>query len=178
MLASVLAEYELDNNAYGWFRPAWRSGINAARLAHATAKRLDVSEIGVHELGRLLDPAFYQAWSRLEWYEHLGAFYSSTLRERMNTPASRLLAASARCLQLHLSNSHGGGEVYNEILIPMFLPIDEGIVQDLILEYRCIDAIGTSHHLKRDRNDRQRAAFTIAWKRGLYLAAYSIQPAF
>src|SRR5215813_6878381 len=32
-LASVIAEYSLDNNAEGWFKPAWRDGWNAVELA-------------------------------------------------------------------------------------------------------------------------------------------------
>jgi hypothetical protein len=117
-------------------------------------------------------------WRTQEAYACLGDVYQTLIQSRVNIPAVRLLAASARCAMLHIANSHGGGIAYNELLIPLFLEIEPALVADLVLEHRCNDSIGTTHHLNRDRNDRQRAAFTIAWRRGLYLAAYSITPAF
>lgn len=185
ILASVLAEYQLDNNAYGWFRPPWRNGQNAARLAMDAAALVDKlspantvpwwsAEPYTNEVTDLIEeqPLGEQT------YEKAGEIFKAILSSRTNTPAGLLLAAAMRCLQLRIARSDGGGAVYNELLIPVFLPIEPARVEKLVLEHRCIDSIGVSRHLVGDRNDRQRSAFVIAWQRGLYLAAYSLPPAF
>ena len=177
MLASVLAEYKLDNNAYGWFRAPWRDGINAANLARTAALRLkliDHANTVTHQCNSL--GAMTVHWRLSETYAKLGEWYQRLIADRENTDSARLLAAGARCVQLHIANSHGGGIAYNELLMPVFLGIEPLAVDDLVLEFRCVDAIGVSPRLRGDSFDRQRAAFSIAWKRGLYLAAYSIPP--
>ena len=177
-LASVLAEYQLDNNAYGWFRPLWRNGEWAVALAKHVALDPAVRDgtgLGLEQQAvALIDGAQRNA----ETYEIAGKLHNEIVQPKINTNTARLLAASLRCLQLKIANSHGGGLVYNEVLIPAFLPIEPSLVEHLVLEFRCNDAIGTTHQLRGDRNDRQRHAFTVAWKRGLYLAAYSLPPAF
>lgn len=186
-LASVIAEYQLDNNAYGWFRLPWRDGINAVGLCLTT---IDV--VGDHyrddrasEAMDLLDTAIKSptltrelAPSISTMYERAGELAHHYMAGKINTNTAKLLIAGLRCLQLKIANSHGGGAMYNEWLIPTFLPIEAARVEDLVLEWRCHDSIGTGHQLRGDRNDRQREAFTTAWRRGLYMAAYSIQPAF
>lgn len=176
-LASVIAEYQLDNNAYGWFRPSWRDGDNAAKLAMEVGLavcNIDVMKVYLVEVPHLVN----QAARDNVTYERAGQLYNELIQPKINTISAGLFAAALRCLQLKISSSHGGGNVYNELLIQAFLPLDPSPVFDYVLEARCKDAIGTTHHLQGDRNDRQRAAFTIAWKRGLYLAAYSLPPAF
>lgn len=177
-LASVLSEYQLDNNAYGWFRPAWRNGEWAIGLATAAAYAPGVFD---GDRMTLLEEASIKTLIESPQrdgavYERADAFHRALIQPKVNTNTARLLAAALRCLQLKIANSHGGGAVYNEVLIPAFLPIRPPLVEDLVLDFRCNDAIGTSRQLRNDRNDRQRSAFTTAWKRGLYLAAYSIQP--
>lgn len=125
----------------------------------------------------VIDEAEAATSGLMELYERAGLLYQEFTYPKMNTDAARLLAAGLRCVQLKLANSHGGGAVYNEILIPTFLSLEPGKVEDLVLEARCRDAIGTTHQLQGDKDDRKRQAFTTAWKRGLYLAAYSIRPA-
>jgi hypothetical protein len=181
-LASVLAEYQLDNNAYGWFRPPWRNGDWATRLPLYVA-RLDsiFDETTREDLSKA--SAILSSYGRTGLpntliYEEAGTIYRQMVQPKLNTPSAGLIAASMRCLQLFVSNSHGGGAVYNEVLIPAFLGIEPDLVENAVLEYRCLDSIGTTHILKGDRNDRQRAAFTTAWRRGLYLAAYALSPAF
>lgn len=176
MLASVLAEMQLDNNAYGWFRPPWRDGINAARLARMAAFRIDPAEMCSDESATLISSLVMANEARV--YEQAGEIYSKLVQTRVNTDAARLLAACVRCLQLKIARSDGGGDVYNEILIPAFLPIELAIVSDIVLDFRCQDSIGTTSRLRGDHNDRQRAAFKIAWQRGLYLAAYSLPAAY
>jgi hypothetical protein len=158
-LASVIAEYELDNNAYGWFRMPWRDGWNAIGLAHA----VDVEYRWLEDVlrDRSTEPSLY--WQSEE-----------QLADATHYPMRR---AALRCLQVLLANSSGGGHVYNNILIPAFLHADPEVVSDDILEFRCRDSIGTTAVLKGDANDRQRAAFRTAWSRGLYMVAYSLPPA-
>lgn len=176
-LARSIAEYQLDNNAYGWFRPAWKSGEWAISLAKSIA------------LGPLCAPEdWHPSYDEIllvldgprspEAYERAGQLHSALIQPKVNTNTARLLAAALRCLQALIANSHGGGTVYNEILIPAFLPLDVLAVADSVLYWRCCDAIGTPPTLHGDRNDSARGAFSTAWRRGLYLAAYAIRPAF
>jgi hypothetical protein len=181
-LASVLAEYQLDNNAYGWFRPLWRGGEWATKLPLHVACMSEIFDRDTKE-ELVKATALINGWDRTGLtptlvYETAGKLYQQMVQPKLNTPSAGFIAASMRCLQLLVSNSHGGGAVYNEILIPAFLGIEPDLVENAVLEYRCLDSIGTTHILKGDRNDRQRAAFTTAWRRGLYLAAYSLPPAF
>jgi hypothetical protein len=176
-LARSLAEYQLDNNAYGWFRPAWKNGEWAIALAKAVA-------IGPHCVPEDWHPSYDEILLVLdgsrspEVYEQAGDLHRELIRPKVNTNTARLLAAALRCTQVLIANSHGGGTVYNEILIPAFLPLDVEHVAEDVLFWRCHDALGTSPHMKGDRNDPGRSAFTTAWRRGLYLAAYAIRPAF
>jgi len=165
-LAAVIAEYQLDNNAYGWFRMPWRDGWNAVRLAHAVGQEQPNSgPLGLsftrHDCAN--DPSLY--WAAEE------RLIDRTLI--LNAPQR----AALRCLQVLIANSSGGGEAYNAILIPAFLHVPEAVAAPFILEARCRDSIGTTAQLQGDANDRQRAAFRTAWSRGLYMAAYSIPPA-
>jgi hypothetical protein len=165
-LAAVIAEYTLDNNAANWFKLPWRDGWNAIELAERAADRTgDVTDDGwLHAVCdcRLMGPDVYWiAQDRLS---------------PVTTPCG-LLRAGLRCLQVMLAKSDGGGEVYNAILLGAFSSRSPEIMMDLVLEYRCRDSIGTTAVLCGDRNDRLRRAFTTAWKRGLYLAAYSLPPA-
>lgn len=181
-LASVISEYQLDNNAYGWFRAPWYDGTNAAGLCfaaedvnydHYPDQRADDARqlIRAFIAGQHVPPTE-------NIYEKAGNLAHGFIASKVNTNTAKLLAAGLRCIQLKIANSHGGGAVYNEILIPAFLPIEPAKVEAFVLEWRCRDSIGTTHFLKGDHNDRQRQAFTIAWRRGLYLAAYSLPPTF
>ena len=177
-LAGVLSEYQLDNNAYGWFRPPWRNGECAIGLAAAAAYQTGIFDGNIETvydetiIKALIDEAPRDSMT----YERAGELHRRLIQPKINTTTARLLAAALRCVQLKISNSHGGGMVYNEILIPAFLPIKEQLVEGLVLDFRCLDALGTTRQLTNTNADRQRSAFTIAWKRGLYLAAYALKP--
>lgn len=165
-LASVIAEFSLDNNAHGWFRPAWRDGWNAIELATAVAE-IDVQRLDIEDEIAWLKKTCQQRHdlSRVYW-------------EAQDLRAStKMIQAAIRCLQALIARSDGGGEVYNAILVGPFSKLLPEEVFDLVLEHRCRDSIGTTAQLQGDANDRQRRAFSIAWNRGLYLAAYSLPPA-
>jgi hypothetical protein len=162
-LASVLSEYSLDSNAAGWFRPAWRDGWNAVELAAAACE-----DDGQAELA-FLRGACERHLATSEVYEIAGDYWA--------TAADKMLRTALRCLQVLIAKSDGGGEIYNAILVGPFSERLPEEVFDLVLEHRCRDSIGTTAQLQSDGVDRQRRAFTIAWKRGLYLAAYAIKPA-
>ncbi len=186
-LATVLDEYRLDNNSRGWFHPAWRNGWNAVALAWACwkdATRMEREGINKEhpsqiqrDIGEFLDDAITRRVPSAEAYWRINEFLQAcTTDEKLS---SRHLYAALRCMQVLISNSSGGGEVYNMILKLAFEPIYESVeIADLVLEHRCMDAINSTAKLQNDRFDRQRRAFSIAWRRGLYLAAYSISPIF
>jgi len=174
-LAGVLSEYALDNTAYGWFRPPWRDGRHAIDLACSVMTVLPPdADAYLESIAHWLTSE--QNGNSSLAYERAGRLYNGLIQPKINTDPVRFLAAALRCFQLKIANSHGGGVTYNEILIAAFLPIEPALVERLVLEYRCRDAIGTTSHLQGDKYDRERSAFSIAWKRGLYFAAYSIRP--
>src|SRR5262245_1652464 len=106
-LASVLAEYQLDNNAYGWFRPPWRNGEWAVTLAKVTAFTVGIYDGQEPVLTRF--EAIFDGPRNGETYERAGALYKTLIQPKINTNTARLLAAALRCLQLKIANSHGGG---------------------------------------------------------------------
>lgn len=167
-LASVLNEYSLDNNARGWFRPAWRDGWNAVELAASASTADEIAWLRTLCQDHRMSPPAADLYYRAE--EQLAIM-------RWQTPGDSRGRAALRCLQVLVANSDGGGEVYNSILFGPFSEMLPEDVSELVLEHRCRDSIGTTAQLQGDGNDRQRRAFTIAWKRGLYLAAYAIKPA-
>lgn len=166
-LASVIAEYSLDNNAGGWFRPAWRDGWNAVELATTVAYRDE-------------DNPTFGGWLRtvcMFRHDDIETYWRAQDLLMLSPSQSPLFRAALRCLQILIAKSDGGGEVYNAILIQPFSRMLPEQAYDHVLEYRCRDSIGTTAQLAGDINDRQRRAFTIAWKRGLYQAAYALPPA-
>ena len=169
-LASVLSEYTLDQNAEGWFKQPWNDGWNAVDLIVAVDDRGDGY------------PSATGNWLRgvCDKREMLPRYYeeaSDLLITLSGLGRGRILRAGLRCLQVLIANSHGGGGVYNSVLVGPFSELAPEDVEDLVLEYRCRDSIGTTAQLQSDSNDRARRAFSIAWKRGLFKAAYAIKPA-
>jgi hypothetical protein len=161
-LAAVLAEYALDNSAENWFKLPWRNGWNAVELAARAA-------------GDDEDPWLLLVCARR--IADQGAYWNAQDQLSTTVTPSRMLRAALRCLQVLIANSSGGGAVYNDILRGPFEAQDPVLVSDLVQEYRCRDSIGTTAVLQGDANDRLRKAFSIAWGRGLYMAAYSLPPA-
>ncbi len=177
-LASVLDEHQLDQNVEGWFTIPWRDGWNAVGLALGCFRRnLDEYESGREkEIATWLQRAYEKRGiptEHQEDYWQAGEFLQATHTEGV----SLHLFAGLRCLQVLLANSSGGGTVYNYILKVAFDKTEPShLLEDAVLEYRCRDAIGVGAALTGSPDDRKRRAFSIAWKRGLFHAAYSIGP--
>lgn len=176
-LAMILDERRLERNAIGWFQVPWNNGTNAIMLAHQMWWRMFVPHLQATQTwlpthmraDKLLDGSAHIHPTDI--YHHI----EDLLREiewHQSTPALR---AALRCMQILIARSDGGGHVYNDVLRPLFegRENDDGI-EDLIRSHRCNDAIGTMMQLQGDTNDRIRRAFTIAWDRGLFVAAYSL----
>jgi hypothetical protein len=175
-LASVLDEHQLDNNARGWFIVPWRDGWNAMQLGLACFNSL------LDEYNSFRENEIHKYLERLQRDDiKNGAtvyFETGLFLERIDTEnVSSFLYAALRCLQVLIANSSGGGVVYNEILRNAFSKTEpDHLFEELVLEHRCRDALGTTAVIQQDEYDPARRAFAIAWRRGLYHAAYSIKP--
>jgi hypothetical protein len=182
-LAAILDEHKLDQNAQGWFVVPWRDGWNAVMLAWESWRSLVDSRTDAElEIDIFLK-------NQLRLYQNPNASHGAMaglayerarelIEEHASALPTRHLLTALRCLQALLSNSHGGGHVYNTLLQLAFGKTEpDHLLEELVLEYRCRDAIGTTVVMQGNSLDRHRRAFTIAWKRGLYLAAYAIAPA-
>jgi len=179
-LAVVLNEFRLECNAKGWFTLPWRNGRNAVSLATAYARTFVAFRSG------RLDPSLPTAMSdgfttlALRFGAHLqasGLYWTiDDIRDDLRTvnhPGVPALRAALRCLQLWLSSSDGGGHGYNIVLQDTLVDVSE----ELVLEWRCHDAIGVGSQLDGSPADKQRRAFRLAWERGLFHAAYALPPA-
>ena len=174
-LAEVLDEHRLDQDAAGWFVVPWHHGYNATSLAFACFKELQDGYQSKREeyITEFLRSCLVQVICIETDYER-----AAQLLERIDTDnVSPHLIAALRCLQVWIANSSGGGKAYNDILRRAFDKTEPShLLEDVVLEWRCRDAIRTTSTMQHDSNDRARHAFTIAWKRGLFHAAYSIAP--
>lgn len=171
-LASMLAEHEFDEGVKGWLVPPWRDGWNAVSFAKEVHERVEGTKLNwattrLHEIihDRESTPDLYWfAQDAITQYHHVYP----------------ILAAAYRCFQVRIShNSAGDGSIYNMILT--HASVDHSRVIEFVsaqmLEARCRDAIGTTAIMQNDGHDSLRQAFTIAWKRRLYSAAYALKPA-
>lgn len=168
-LSQVLDENRLEHDSEGWFTIPWRDGWNAVTLAHRLCPTWDA--LGAKNFMTIAiskrDASNQTYWQCDE--------YLSQISTNIGVDATFIYAA-LRCLQVLSSNSSGGGEVYNTILRRAVDKSGCNVedIENSILIYRCLDAIGVGPLLMNDPHDRYRRAFTIAWKRGLFHAAYAI----
>lgn len=173
-LAAVLAEHRLGNNAEGWFKLPWRDGWSAADLAF-TAYRIHSPST------KTFDPKAVEFLSEVIAHRTPSAPLYWALTEKLTGMSTdgdwRFLYTAYRCIQALISNSSGGGEVYNDLLRRAFRDLDDEQTERIVLHHRMHDALGVPSTMDGGTMDRARRAFEIAWKRGLYHAAYSIQPA-
>lgn len=187
-LAKVLDERRLEHNREGWFSLPWNSGYYAGlcgllafRVNHDDFESQREEHIhdwlqGLYESSQPTDfvtkggVTYFEAGDLLQGIDMSGAASTESV--------SPLLYAALRCIQVFTSHSSGGGEVYNILLKLAFerCQVPDHLFEECVLEARCLDAIGTTSSLKGDAYDRSRRAFLIAWKRGLFHAAYSLPP--
>jgi hypothetical protein len=175
-LAEVLAEVQLDTNSRGWFLPVWRDGWNAVELAfeiwqeHYEATAFEL-ERGISRYFKILKDRKQQDTPHyLQIVDDLTA-----ISLHGETQGRKMIAASLRCYQVLVSNSSGGGTVYNDILESALSTAHlNDAIANSVMQWRCLDAIGTTITMRQDANDRLRRAFKTAWSRGLYLAAYAL----
>ena len=173
-LATVIAEYEHDGGIRGWLKPNWRDGWNATGLA------LDVHRAWAVE--RDIDSK--QVWLGTRIHQRIANREDYYIAEEMmvsrtiaNEPFARI---AFRCFQVTIGHlTSGDGSIFNAIMLPAFEAYDTlgqlpKSVEQHVLHWRCLDAIGTGPDLANDINDRLRRAFTIAWKRNLFMAAYAL----
>lgn len=175
-LAEMLDEHRLERNVSGWFTVPWRDGWCAIECACGCFTRNfdQYNSPREHSIDDLLSNALRARKPSAELYYAAGEFL-----ERIDTEeVSPFLYAALRCLQMLISNSSGGGENYNVLLRRAFEKVQEPIelYEDVVLEYRCRDAIGTTAVMQRDAHDDVRRAFAFAWHQGLFHAAYALKP--
>lgn len=159
---------------HGWFESPWRDGRNAIGmvidLVRADAKQASSTE-GQTVVNHAVE--FLRTWEtnpdRSEVY-----WKSSDLRDSVRTiairPIHQMLEAGLRCIELLVSNSHGNGSAYNNVLdVAMDRlygaegpPI--GVTTAVVSKWRIRDAIGL--------DETRRRACEIAWKRGLFRLIY------
>lgn len=167
-LAAVLDEHRLENNAEGWFKLPWRDGWNAADLAYATY---------LHHSPGSSDAYLAEALARRVPSAPLYWTVTEKLTGMSTDGGWRFIYAAFRCVQVLIANSSGGGEVYNDLLRRALRGLDDEHTEAFVLHHRMRDALGVPSSMDGGTMDRARRAFAIAWRRGLYHAAYSIQPA-
>lgn len=168
-LAQILDERRLEAGADGWFELPWRDGRNALGLAleqHQRRMEVPRADAGIEAAVILAEKLILADVRNADTY-HAATERLAEIPYTLNTAALR---AALRCFQHVIMRS--SGELYNGILRNA-LSFDE----DLVLRWRCRDAIGVLPQLENDTDDRRRRAFVIAWKRGLFHAAYAIAPA-
>mgnify|MGYP000863855636 CR=1 FL=1 len=158
-LARVLDEQRLDKNAAGWFSVPWRDGWNAVQLAFEIGAGPADSE-WTASMSRWINERTRSAQAYFEAGDFL-----ERLRGGVLDPFAR---AALRCYQLLVAQSDAGGEGYNRILFPLFDAHPPERFDLAVLHWRARDALGGFV------DERRRAAFNTAWRRGLYRAAYAV----
>lgn len=180
LLAEVLDEHRLDQNVEGWFTIPWRDGWRAVELGIAMTLRYNKpqAEADIQIYNFISDAIVRRNASPEAYWQSAEIIQLCNLIQDRNTHA--FLYASLRCFQVLSSNSSGGGEVYNYLLKRALQTISVQIAgyEGLVMKYRCYDALGIDEKMaQHDFYTKSVKAFEIAWKRGLFHAAYAIAPA-
>lgn len=173
-IAEMLDEHRTETNAVGWFSLPWKNGECAMRLALVVYQRETLSSVSIPTA---LSEAAADLWN--VGFGIGGLTYEDLDDYRYKLPISHHLSpfihAAIRCRQLQLSKSDGGGHVYNDVLFPK---IGGLVTEDDMITWRAKDALMPPGDLWRTSQawERARKTFELAWKRGLYHAAYAIKP--
>lgn len=173
-LAEIIADHRLENNAKGWFELPWRDGRNAILLAHAEFTRIAIprSTPNERQAACLVYTTVSSLTGMIDAYHSAQELLGLITRD---SHAARVIRAALRCLQIYIARSDSGGHGYNHILRAVFEQATDDS-SSLIETWRCLDAIrlDPTEPCISQYNERRRRAFLIAWRRGLYYAAYSI----
>lgn len=166
-LLSVLEDELPTPTVAAWLSIPWRDGWNAAGLALDIAA--ETSEIGrVRDTYEKLVLLHRQNRRSSETYSILEGLLL-TIRWSHATPALRV---AARCMQVVIAKSDGGGQVENANL-EQIVTTDDAL---LVRTYRMCDALGLVDTDQGHEVERRKSAFKTAWSRGLYRVAYAIPP--
>lgn len=170
-LALMIDEYKLYKNKEGWFTLPWRDGFNAASLAIAVWQRTiprTTPRTETDAFLRVIQSIHARNRSR-RTYERIDEVLSTS----QHHTGFATIRVGLRCAQISIARSDGGGQVYNDLL----KQLDETVLENEVIQHRCHDVTGVNPGLVGDANDRLRRAFVIAWRRGLYHAAYALPQA-
>lgn len=181
-LAIALDAQRLDKNAVGWFSVPWRFGWNALALAQHVARQHETLEVKSEILSYVagaygIHRADAEIYFRLgEYLERGSAFPDAPAPRQLH----ELTRACLRVYQTIIAHSDAGGEAYNAILRPVFEKLLPEDIEDPVLFWRRVDALGDPESAGNPRFPHETIirgrirAFDLAWSRGLYRAAYAV----
>ena len=167
----IFTESSIDVDA-SWFEMPWRDGKNAISIP----MRYLVEVVGgpLTEEAKTLLQRIRDCLSLADAaYEPAAQLLGCMTIE----PLKPWLQALARCVQLYASHSHGGGHAYNALLTKLVddVPFEHEVhFAAIVRDARCLDAIGTTHHLANDGYDRVRQAFLTLWNGNHHRAIYAL----
>lgn len=172
-LAELLFEHRLDGNAANWLTLPWRSGWNAIGLALEVAKYESLSTYMKSEAWFTIVTWLEELIDGWPTSNHTYVEADEYIPQLGHMPFERAARTALRCLQMMIAKSDGGGHNYNHAL---HLIADQ-ITEAQILQWRAQDALNYDHKTPiTPAVERGRRAFAIAWRRGLFHAAYALPP--
>lgn len=171
---ALLAEDVEPHAPEGWFKLPWRDGRQAVGLVTDLIQRAASGLYGTPlaiagDVTRLHpdDPDLY--WRCEELRDDVD-------RAGFSTSFASLLLMRLRMLQLLASNSHGGGHGYNTVLLRdwhRLAPEHVDCARQFVWVRRQLDALGVDGSLA-NVSPRRQQAFAVAWRDGLFRAAYAL----
>ncbi len=170
-IAAALDEHRLETNSDGWFKIPWRYGENAVQLA------LDVYYAEAPKIVAGVPVALWQPTSDLFHSRSMLGLSYAQLDEYLYTlpighELSKYVRAAIRCRQLLIAQSSGGGHVYNDVLK---IALEGEVTEEQMIKRRALDALGLDHN-QNPAAWKNFKPFELAWKRGLFHAAYALKP--
>lgn len=169
VLDLIFAESKPGMDA-SWFEMPWRSGRTAMQVPRKYLAFVGPLTDETQTLLNDIERSFGHATSP---YEVAGLLLNAASYE-MSRP---WLHAYARMVQLHSSNSDGGGYAYNALLATLIEHVsisNEIYFTEIVKVARCWDAIGTTYQLANDGSDRVRQAFLTLWNGNHHRAIYAL----
>lgn len=178
-LITVLMEQTAPSTPEAWFEAPWKNGHNAIHLAIALAGETTDRQ---HEVADFLSFE-YQRLSPGSAYWHASRLREVALAEAGVSDASAMaLARAAEMFLKWISNSDGGGLIYNHHLREICeYSLSRGETLEWldgeVLLWRRRDALGCPPNttMPQDAQTMRRLrAFETAWKAGLFRVAFCV----